>query len=108
MRREPLVAPARRRAGGLAGLVALGSTGTAAAHPLGNFTVNHYDGLRLFADRVELFAVVDYAEIPSCNSSRADADADGTVGPAEAAARAAAECAGGWPQEWPWRWTVRR
>ena len=34
------------------------------AHPLGNFTVNHYDGLRLFPDRVELLAVVDYAGDP--------------------------------------------
>ena len=58
-----------RRLGGLlalcAGLLALGPAGTAAAHPLGNFTVNHYDGLALFADRVELLAVVDYAEIPT-------------------------------------------
>ena len=30
----------------------------ASAHPLGNFTVNHYDGLRLFPDRVDDLAVV--------------------------------------------------
>ena len=36
-----------------------------AAHPLGNFTVNQYDGLRLYADRVDLLAVVDHAEIPT-------------------------------------------
>ncbi|MFI6602110.1 nickel/cobalt transporter [Nonomuraea sp. NPDC050536] len=35
------------------------------AHPLGNFTVNHYDGLRIFPDRVESTAVVDAAELPT-------------------------------------------
>ena len=87
-----------RRLGALlalcAGALALGPAGTAAAHPLGNFTVNHYDGLRLFADRVELLAVVDYAEIPTLQQRPLlDADADGAVSPAEARRRAAAECA---------------
>ena len=77
-----------RRLGGLlalcAGLLALGPAGTAAAHPLGNFTVNHYDGLRLFADRVELHAVVDYAEIPTLQQRPLlDTDADGTISAAE-------------------------
>ena len=76
------------------GALSLGPAGTAAAHPLGNFTVNHYDGLRLYADRVELFAVVDYAEIPTLQQwPVVDRDADGTVSPAEMAQRAADECA---------------
>lgn len=76
------------------GALVLGPAGTAAAHPLGNFTVNHYAGLRLHADRVELFAVVDYAEIPTLQQRPAvDRDADGTVSPAEGRQRAAAECA---------------
>ncbi|MBL8928234.1 MAG: hypothetical protein JNM77_18705, partial [Pseudonocardia sp.] len=87
-----------RRLGALLALclggLALGPAGTAAAHPLGNFTVNHYDGLRLHADRVELFAVVDYAEIPTLQQRPlTDTDGDGTVSPAEAARRAGAECA---------------
>ena len=35
------------------------------AHPLGNVTVNHYDGLRLYPDRSRSSAVVDHAEIPT-------------------------------------------
>ena len=56
--------------------------------------MNHYDGLRLFADRVELLAVVDYAEIPTLQQRPLlDADADGALSPAEAQRRAGAECA---------------
>ncbi|MDX8054337.1 sulfite exporter TauE/SafE family protein [Lentzea sp. BCCO 10_0798] len=39
--------------------------GVAQAHPLSNLSVNHYDGLRVFADRIELRSVVDSAEIPT-------------------------------------------
>ncbi|MDG4866142.1 nickel transporter, partial [Streptomyces sp. T-3] len=62
----------------------------AAAHPLGNFTVNRYHGLRLFPDRVEDTAVVDRAEIPTLQAARAvDTDRDGQAEPAELAAHAA-------------------
>jgi len=37
----------------------------ASAHPLGNFSVNQYEGLTLRPDRVEVAAVVDAAEIPT-------------------------------------------
>ena len=37
----------------------------ALAHPLGNFTINHYAGLRIEPDRVLLDVVVDQAEIPT-------------------------------------------
>lgn len=40
------------------------------AHPLGNFTVNHYNGLRLHPDRVESTAVVDLAELPTLQAPR--------------------------------------
>jgi ABC-type nickel/cobalt efflux system permease component RcnA len=67
---------------------------TAQAHPLGNFSVNHYDGLRLSHDRIEDTAVVDSAEIPTAQDEEAtDTDRDGTVSPAEAADRAAERCA---------------
>jgi ABC-type nickel/cobalt efflux system permease component RcnA len=46
------------------------TAGGAAAHPLGNFTVNHYDGLLLRPDGVELAAVVDRAEIPTAQALR--------------------------------------
>ena len=37
----------------------------AAAHPLGNFTINHYAGLRVTPDRVAIDYVLDMAEIPA-------------------------------------------
>jgi len=61
------VSPGRRLVG-VAALVVAALAGTAqpaAAHPLGNFTVNHYDGLSLRPDGVEDLAVVDSAEIPT-------------------------------------------
>ncbi|MEU4173618.1 nickel transporter [Streptomyces sp. NPDC026589] len=67
---------------------------TAQAHPLGNFSVNHYDGLRLSHDRIDDTAVVDSAEIPTAQDEEAtDTDHDGTIAPAEAADRAADRCA---------------
>ncbi|WP_434445279.1 nickel/cobalt transporter [Lentzea sp. E54] len=48
---------------GLFGMLVMG--GVAQAHPLSNLSVNHYDGLRVFADRIELRSVVDSAEIPT-------------------------------------------
>ncbi|MGW6445703.1 nickel/cobalt transporter [Lentzea sp. NPDC055074] len=47
----------------LFGMLLMG--GVARAHPLSNLSVNHYDGLRVFADRIELRSVVDSAEIPT-------------------------------------------
>lgn len=75
-------------------LSGLTSVPTAQAHPLGNFSVNHYDGLRLSHDRIEDTAVVDSAEIPTAQDDEAtDTDHDGTIAPAEAADRAADRCA---------------
>lgn len=50
-----------------AGAGALWATGAgvAQAHPLGNFTINHYEHVQLLPDRVELTAIVDRAEIPA-------------------------------------------
>jgi nickel/cobalt transporter (NicO) family protein len=75
------------------GLVLLPAT-TAAAHPLGNFSVNHYDGLTLWPDRVDDLAVVDTAEIPTVqDKAAADTSADGTVSTAERQRYAVAQCA---------------
>ncbi|MBV6700913.1 nickel transporter [Kitasatospora aureofaciens] len=84
------------RAAIAAALLAFGlATGAPAAqaHPLGNFTVNRYDGLRLLPDRIEDALVVDLAEIPTAQEQAVtDTDHDGRISPAEAAARAAVRC----------------
>src|SRR5690349_17055881 len=75
-------------------LLSVTAAGTASAHPLGNFTVNHYDGLRLSVNRVEDFAVVDTAEIPTLQErTQVDTDHDGQVSDAERAAHASTGCA---------------
>ncbi|MGI8810121.1 MAG: nickel transporter [Acidimicrobiales bacterium] len=63
------------------------------AHPLGNFTVNTYAGLRIQPDRVVVDLVVDMAEIPTVQARRAiDGNGDGEVGGDEGAAYAARAC----------------
>jgi nickel/cobalt exporter len=49
----------------LLGLAALALPGAAAAHPLGNFTVNRYSGIELAGSRVFVHYVLDLAEIPT-------------------------------------------
>lgn len=64
--------------------VLLGARGTALAHPLGNFTINLYSGLRIQPDRVLVDYVVDMAEIPAFQAQqRIDANRDGRVTPVE-------------------------
>jgi ABC-type nickel/cobalt efflux system permease component RcnA len=75
-----------------AGALWLGGPGIAQAHPLGNFTVNHYAHVELFPDRVELTAVVDRAEIPTAQALQTIAP-DGSPSPEQLAAAAATECA---------------
>ena len=48
----------------------------ALAHPLGNFTINHYAGVRVEPDRILLDVVIDQAEIPTFQA-RLDLDTDG-------------------------------
>jgi ABC-type nickel/cobalt efflux system permease component RcnA len=65
----------------------------AVAHPLGNFTVNTYSGLRIQADQVVVDLVVDMAEIPALQARRAiDADGDDKVSGAEATAYSGRAC----------------
>ncbi|HEX8180063.1 MAG TPA: sulfite exporter TauE/SafE family protein [Pyrinomonadaceae bacterium] len=55
-----------------------------AAHPLGNFTVNHFARLELDGQRVRVHYVVDMAEIPTFQEKlNLDADGDGQITPAE-------------------------
>ena len=61
-----------------------GLPGTVWAHPLGNFTINHYAGLFVEPERVLLDVVIDQAEIPAFSARQAiDADGDGEVSAAE-------------------------
>jgi nickel/cobalt transporter (NicO) family protein len=59
----------------------------ATAHPLGNFTINHYLRLEMGTDRVRLHYVVDYAEIAAFQELQtADSDNDGTFSETEKSA----------------------
>lgn len=81
----------------LASVVLLGFGTAALAHPLGNFTVNHFSRLEVGAERLRVRYVVDLAEIPAFQAIQAmDADGDGITSAAEFdayAARAVAEYA---------------
>jgi nickel/cobalt transporter (NicO) family protein len=90
------VSPVARRVAVLAALaialVVAGATG-AAAHPLGNFTVSTYSGLRVGPDRLVVDYVVDMAEIPTFQARQAiDADHDGRVAGPEASRWRDREC----------------
>ncbi len=63
------------------------------AHPLGNFTINHYAGLRVEPARVLLDVVIDEAEIPAFQSRLDfDTDEDGSVSDEETDAGRVAAC----------------
>jgi nickel/cobalt exporter len=63
------------------------------AHPLGNFTINHYSGVRVGSDAVVIDHVLDMAEIPTFSERAAmDADGNGVVSDVEAAAYETAHC----------------
>jgi ABC-type nickel/cobalt efflux system permease component RcnA len=70
----------RPRRRGLAALLAILGVlllpALAMAHPLGNFTINHYTGIRVEPDRIFLDVVIDQAEIPTFQA-RLDFDTDG-------------------------------
>ncbi len=73
-------------------LTLLGAT-PAHAHPLGNATVNHYDGLELLPDRVLDHAVEDIAEIPTFQrKGSVDTDGNGTLSDGERSTYARARC----------------
>lgn len=77
----------------LAGSLLAAGPAIVLAHPLGNFTINHYAGLTVTPDAVELDVVIDMAEIPTFQERlRIDADEDGRVSDAEAAAAAPTAC----------------
>jgi nickel/cobalt exporter len=91
-----------RRQHAVRGLVVLAAAGAiallapsqpASAHPLGNFSVNHYHGLQVHQDKVTDLAIVDSAEIPTLQEKDSvDADHDGAVGAAEKDAYGRDQC----------------
>jgi len=56
----------------------------AAAHPLGNFTVNQYSRIEVGTDTAQLFYVLDLAELPTvADRPLVDPDGNGTIDDAE-------------------------
>src|SRR4051794_6606308 len=79
----------------LGALAVLALPATTLAHPLGNFTINHYAALAIGRDAIDLDVVIDKAEIPAYQDRQdADTDGDGSVSDDEAAAFATVSCAG--------------
>ncbi|MFC6238577.1 urease accessory protein UreH domain-containing protein [Longivirga aurantiaca] len=67
---------------------------TASAHPLGNLSVNTYDGVVVAPDGVRVDHVEDVAEVPAVAALRAaDTDVDGATSPTELGAWAGSRCA---------------
>lgn len=78
---------------GVAAVVGVLVAPAASAHPLGNATVNHYDGLTLHPDHITDLSVIDTAEIPTLQRAPLiDTDGDGRISPPEAARYAAIRC----------------
>lgn len=64
----------------------------AAAHPLGNFTINHYTRIEVSPDGIGVYRVLDMAEIPAFQErQRIDTDGDGAVSALETSVWAAAK-----------------
>ena len=62
---------------------------SAAAHPLGNFSINQYSRIEVEKSNIKLRAVLDMAEIPTFQESQAiDTDKDGSLSETELGAYA--------------------
>jgi ABC-type nickel/cobalt efflux system permease component RcnA len=65
----------------------------ALAHPLGNFTINHFAAIRVSPDQVSLDIVIDRAEIPAFQEQqRLDTNGDGALAAGELAGQDRAAC----------------
>src|SRR5215216_1229284 len=63
------------------------------AHPLGNFTINHYAGLLVSKDAISIDYVLDMAEIPAFQEiATLDKNSNGQADSVEAAGYPAAKC----------------
>ena len=87
--------PVARRLGGALAATALAILvpAVALAHPLGNFTINHFAAIRVAPDRISLDVVIDRAEIPAFQEQQVlDVDGDGSLSAAEIEAARGTEC----------------
>jgi len=84
-------------------VVVAGPAAPASAHPLGNFTVNTYSGLRVGPTEVSVDFLVDMAEIPTLQS-RDDVEAAGVTAYARrtCASIAGASTCRSTAATWPW------
>ena len=65
-------------------LIALSAPAEALAHPLGNFTVNHYSRIELRPGQARIFYVLDMAELPAFQTiQQIDTDRDGRMSSGE-------------------------
>ncbi|MFE3379477.1 nickel/cobalt transporter [Streptomyces anulatus] len=79
----------------LAAVASVAAAPTAAAHPLGNFSVNYHTGLVLRPDRIDARIVVDRAEIAALQERPVvDSDHDDAVSDSESRAYAEEACSG--------------
>jgi nickel/cobalt transporter (NicO) family protein len=69
-RRAVLLAARHYRLGAILALLAALLPSPAAAHPMGNFSINHYASIAIGRDRVELRYLIDMAEIPTFQEMR--------------------------------------
>lgn len=54
------------------------------AHPMGNFSINHYSGLQVGRTDIEVRYILDFAEIPTFQEMQAlDSDRNGEITPSE-------------------------
>ncbi len=93
--RRSLRHPRRSALAAILSLVALVvlTPASAMAHPLGNFTINLYDGITISTDGAVIDHVLDMAEIPAFQErQRMDVDGDGAVSDVEGATWAEGTC----------------
>src|ERR1700730_10603827 len=50
---------------GMGGLICLGASSLCFAHPMGNFSINHYAKITVQGDSLEIHYLIDAAEIPT-------------------------------------------
>ncbi len=61
-------------------LLLIARVANVAAHPLGNFTINHYARLEIAPTQIQLYIVYDYAEIPTFQAKQTlDVNGDGNL-----------------------------
>jgi len=66
-------------------LLLIGSSAPLLAHPMGNFSINHYSAISIQTDGIHVEYIIDMAEIPAFQEMQhANADGDGVISAEEA------------------------